>query len=113
MARNFLVALATLLGFGCGEPDVVAQQWVEEGATLLDVRTTSEFGAGHIRGAINIPVQDLPARIDELDGGRRVVVYCRSGNRSATARALLQDRGFEVHDLGTMGRWGRDGDIVR
>ena len=88
-------------------PDV-AQQLVGDGALLLDVRTPEEFTAGHIPGATNIPVGELGSRLGELNEHRSgpVVVYCRSGNRSASARALLETAGFsQVHDLGAMSRW--------
>ena len=59
--------LLALLALACGDPrptsmedpGTEAVQWVESGATLLDVRTPGEFASGHVRGAINIPVQDL------------------------------------------------------
>ena len=100
--------------FGMGtDPEQVtlAHQWVEEGATLLDVRTPGEFGQGHVRGALNVPVQVLGDRIADVPGAR-VVVYCRSGGRSASAAKLLTRYGKEVLDLGPMRAWGRDEDIV-
>ena len=45
--------------------------------------TPGEFADGHVQGALNVPVQVLESRIAELDPARPVVVYCRSGNRSA------------------------------
>jgi rhodanese-related sulfurtransferase len=84
-----------------------ARQLVQAGARLVDVRTPGEFAAGHIPGAINIPVQQLDARMSELqpkDAG--VVVYCRSGHRSGNAARMLKSAGFaDVHDLGPMTRW--------
>ncbi len=83
-----------------------ARQLVAQGATLLDVRTPGEFRAGHIEGAKLIPVQELGSRIAEV-GSRDVpvVVYCRSGNRSATAARMLRDAGYKVYDLGPMSAW--------
>ena len=65
-------------------------------ALILDVRDESEFNAGHIRGAKLIPLINLKERIGELERYREqpIVVVCRSGNRSATASALLGNRGF-------------------
>jgi len=84
-----------------------AHQLVAEGATLLDVRSPQEFASGHIQGAVNIPVQELGRRVDELgDQSGEIVVYCQSGGRSAAAKRLLESRGFaNVHDLGGMARW--------
>lgn len=109
--------LMTTLGLGCAGAGAdananEAQQWVAEGAMLLDVRTPEEFRSGHLRGAVNIPVQELADRIDEIDADR-VVVYCRSGARSARAAQMLRAAGKEVLDIGTMARWGKPEDIVR
>jgi rhodanese-related sulfurtransferase len=84
-----------------------AHQLVAEGATLLDVRSPQEFASGHIEGAINIPVQELGRRVDELgDPSGQIVVYCQSGVRSASAKRLLESRGFaNVYDLGGIARW--------
>jgi rhodanese-related sulfurtransferase len=84
-----------------------ARQRVADGALLLDVRTPSEYSAGHLRGAINIPVQELPGRLGELgDPSRSIVVYCRSGARSGQAKRLMTAGGFDhVADLGAMSRW--------
>ena len=82
-----------------------ARHLVAEGALLLDVRTPHEFASGHLPGAVNLPVQELPFRLKELPAGKKVVVYCRSGARSAVARKLLQSEGHEVLDIGTMAAW--------
>lgn len=84
-----------------------ARQLVEAGARLVDVRTPAEFAAGHIPGAVNIPLQQLDSRLSELEPKEQaVVLYCRSGNRSGTAARLLKSAGFAaVHDLGPMSRW--------
>lgn len=64
------------------------------GALLVDVRTPSEFAEGSAPGAINVPLDALPARLEELRGERPIVVFCRSGQRSARAEALLSRAGF-------------------
>jgi phage shock protein E len=64
-----------------------ARQLVQAGARLVDVRTPDEFAAGHIPGAVNIPVQQLDARMSELEPKDvAVVVYCRSGHRTRLRR---------------------------
>jgi rhodanese-related sulfurtransferase len=102
-------ALALLGLPGCAGDPVrkEAHQWVESGARLVDVRTPDEYAAGHIEGAVNIPVQELPGRVDELaPKDAPVVVYCRSGARSASARRTLEAAGYtKVLDLGPMSRW--------
>ena len=79
---------------------------VEQGALLLDVRTPAEFSEGHLPRAANIPVQVLPNRLSEVgDRSRPVVVYCRSGGRSAQAAAMLSAAGYQVKDIGPMSAW--------
>lgn len=69
-------------------------------AQLVDVRNPAEYEAGALPGARSIPLATLPDRITELDPARPVVLYCRSGNRSVIAAALLEARGFaEVCDV--------------
>ncbi|MGB8331194.1 MAG: rhodanese-like domain-containing protein [Polyangiales bacterium] len=84
-----------------------ARRLVSNGAVLVDVRSPQEFAAGHIEGAINIPVQDLGGRDAELgDKAGEVVVYCQSGGRSAVAKRFLESRGFtSVHDMGGIAQW--------
>jgi rhodanese-related sulfurtransferase len=82
-----------------------AHALVEAGATLLDVRTEAEWSAGHLPGAVLIPVGELGARIAEVPRDRPVVVYCQSGGRSAQAAEMLASAGYDVHDLGGIGSW--------
>ncbi len=74
---------------------------LQQGAVpyLLDVRTPEEFAEGHIAGAINIPVQQLAQRIDEIPPNVPVVAYCRSGRRVEQALPLLRARGHAVTEL--------------
>ena len=61
---------------------------------LLDVRTQEEYNEGHISGSTLIPVQELEAKLNELPKDKKILVYCRSGNRSATASEILVKKGF-------------------
>lgn len=61
---------------------------------ILDVRTVSEFEEGHIENAINIPVDELENRLNELNKEDDLLVYCRTGNRSGTAVKILADAGY-------------------
>ncbi len=63
-------------------------------AQLVDVREPHEVAQGTLPAAINIPLGDLGKRLDELDAGRRVVLLCRSGARSAAAAKFLTKSGF-------------------
>ncbi|MFH8403529.1 rhodanese-like domain-containing protein [Streptomyces sp. NPDC018019] len=69
-------------------------------AQLIDVRNPSEYAAGALPGAVNLPLANLPSSCTTLDPDRPVVLYCRSGSRSVIAAALLEARGFrDVRDI--------------
>ncbi|MCW3078628.1 rhodanese-like domain-containing protein [Segetibacter sp.] len=64
-------------------------------ATIVDVRTPGEFAGHHVPGAINIPLDEVAQRINELkELPKPVIAYCRSGNRSAMAVAILKQHGI-------------------
>lgn len=67
---------------------------VNDSAQLLDVRQPDEVAGGTLPGALNIPLDELPTRLSELDRSRRTVALCRSGGRSAQAAELLTSVGF-------------------
>lgn len=78
--------------------------------TLVDVRTAEEFNAGYIPGAINISLQELQQKLNRIPTDKPVIVYCRSGNRSAFAANILKQAGYtEVYDLGGIIEWARQG----
>lgn len=67
---------------------------------LIDVRTPEEFELGHIPGAVNIPVDDMRDRLEEIDASRRIVLYCQVGLRGYLASNILRQRGYEeVYNL--------------
>ena len=75
---------------------------------LVDVRTPAEYESGHIPTALNVPVDVIGTRPPAVDKASLIVVYCRSGNRSATARKILMDLGYtNVVDFGAVSRWER------
>lgn len=84
-----------------------AKKHVAAGAAFIDVRSPEEFDAEHLPGARNIPVDQLDKRLAEVGPkDKPVVVYCRSGSRSARAANLLASAGFkEVYDLGSYQNW--------
>jgi rhodanese-related sulfurtransferase len=115
MNTNLMIALGLALALALGfsmftragnTPAPDARALVAAGARLLDVRTPGEFEGGHLPGALNIPLQDLQHRLGELAAKEQpIVVYCRSGNRSAQAANLLKSAGYSsIHDLGAMSR---------
>jgi phage shock protein E len=77
-----------------------ARELIARGAVVIDVRTAEEYANAHLSRAINIPVQELPGRIAEIetlvagDRTRPIVVYCAAGSRAAKAKAQLDAAGF-------------------
>jgi rhodanese-related sulfurtransferase len=88
-------------------PGVSRKEHAESTEIVLDVRTREEFTAAHVPHAKNLPVQELRERHDELGAKTtRIVIYCRSGARSAIAAGLLKTLGFtNVIDIGAMSNW--------
>lgn len=73
---------------------------------LVDVRTPGEHAAGHVPGAVNIPLDELPGRLDELRGHDDVTVICEVGGRSAAAAGVLTGAGIDaVNVTGGTSAW--------
>ena len=78
------------------------KQMIKDGAKLVDVRTSGEFSAGALPESINIPLQSLPANMQQLDKEAGIVLYCLSGQRSSMAARFLAQAGYNnIHDLGS------------
>jgi rhodanese-related sulfurtransferase len=84
-----------------------ARALVAAGARVVDVRTPAEFAAGHLPGAVNVPYDELPRRHAELGPpSTPVLLYCRTGRRSAIAAETLRKNGFaQLYDLQAYDRW--------
>ena len=101
--------LKRLFGFGA-KTDFA--QLVAEGAIIIDVRSQGEFGGGHIKGAINIPLGNLTQHLSRLKKDKPIITCCASGMRSASARNILSSNGFtKVYNGG--GWYGLQGKIGR
>lgn len=86
----------------------------QEGIIILDVRTEEEFAEGHIPNAVLLPDTEVKQRAEELlpDKEQTILVYCRSGRRSALAAQELADMGYtNVYDFGGILDW--TGDVVK
>jgi rhodanese-related sulfurtransferase len=84
----------------------------DSNVVFLDVRTMAEWRGelGHVHNAILLPVQELAARLDELDRykGKTILAICRSGNRSRSATILLNQNGFKAFNVaGGMLDWNK------
>lgn len=115
-----LITLLVLLMIGligCSSKDYTisaddALELIENDNTiLLDVRTIAEYEDGHIEGAVLFPLDNLKSSIESAvpDKSTNIIVYCRSGNRSADAIDILVNLGYtNVHDLGGIIDWPYD-----
>ena len=68
---------------------------IEKGAVVVDVRSPSEFQQGSRPGSINIPLNEINARSEQLDKNKTVVLCCASGSRSGMAVGILKKNGFK------------------
>lgn len=92
-----------VLGFADIKPQEAVRLMNHEGAIPLDVREDKEFQSGHILNAVHIPLPLLEERLHELHAHKDqpVIVYCRTGQRSAQAGVVLRKQGFgRVYKLG-------------
>ncbi len=88
-------------GIQCSSPkkaeeakqEVSIKEQVAKGAFLVDVRTPAEFASGSVKGAVNIPLDQVESRVNEFKGKSSVIVFCRSGNRSGQAQSILEANG--------------------
>ncbi len=86
--------------FGIG-PKVDFKELIKNGATIIDVRSKGEYQGGHIKGSVNIPLQNLESGIAKIKKDKPVITCCASGMRSASATGILKSNGFtEVHNGG-------------
>ena len=83
---------------------------LRDGAQAVDVRERYDRDAGHIADTLHIELDELGARVEELDRERPIVFYCRTGSRSALAAQAFAAAGFDAHNLdGGLKAWVKDG----
>lgn len=84
-----------------GGPKVDFKSLIDQGALIVDVRTTGEFKSGHIKGSVNIPLDSIRLKATELKKQNKVIITCcRSGNRSSMAKNILSSAGITVYNGG-------------
>ena len=114
--RTLLLVLLLLFGISCyAETSLVGaitfseltQRLHESKApVILDVRTPREYSSGHIKGALNVPYDELEHRLSEIPGDKssEIIVYCQSGRRAGIAEKILVEKGYmNIKDL--TGHW--------
>ncbi len=122
-----LVMILVLFSFGCGQKNQKpvkeelspvkitaeeAKKMMDEAMVhVIDVRTPEEFSEGHVEKAINIPLDQIAEEIIKVVPSKNdtVLLYCRSGNRSAQAAKILSDLAYtKVYDFGGINDWPYD-----
>jgi phage shock protein E len=95
-----LDSFKNMLGLG---PSVDYKTLIKQGAIILDVRSKGEYNGGHIRGSINISVDQLQKNLHQLrDKQKPIITCCASGTRSSTAKSFLKSNGYaNVHNGGS------------
>ncbi len=86
------------------------KQLLEAGAFLVDVRSPIEFSSGHVKGSVNIPVDQIQNQLKQFIGKKNIVVFCKSGMRSSQAKAILKKNGIE--DVTNGGTWGTINQLI-
>ena len=118
--RKYLVIAALtvaglfIFGFGGGKSSLVSYEELQaklakkENFVLVDVRTPEEFAEGHIAGAVLLPYDEVEQKAAGMlpEKEKAIIVYCRSGRRSAIAADALRGLGYkDVKDFGGISRW--------
>lgn len=86
--------------FGAG-PSVNFKELREKGAVIIDVRTSAEFKAGHIKDALNVPLDTVSRQLQMIKKiNKPVIAVCRSGSRSGMAVNILKKAGIEAYNGG-------------
>ena len=93
-----IATIKQFLGFG---PKVDYKELMKHDATIIDVRTKAEYQQGHIKGSVNIPLNNLSNHYSKLNKTKPIITCCASGVRSAQAKSILKSNGFtDVHNGG-------------
>ena len=87
--------------FGGGKTSEKVTELLEKGALIVDVRTPEEYRGGHIKESVNIPLNKIPNKVNELKRKNKpIITCCRSGARSGMAADQLRKAGIEVENGG-------------
>lgn len=83
-----------------------AFKMMNDDTIILDVRTNEEYNNGHIKNALNIPLDDIINEKIDIDKNKTILVYCQSGNRSQKASSKLVSLGYEkIYNFGGINNW--------
>ncbi|GAA3950108.1 rhodanese-like domain-containing protein [Chitinophaga oryziterrae] len=77
-----------------GSPAIDLANVIKDGAFLVDVRTSAEFANGHVKGSVNIPLDQVASQLSRFKDKKNIIVFCQSGGRSSQAKSILERNGF-------------------
>ena len=80
--------------FGSSNSKANLASLVKKGAFLVDVRSPGEFVDGHVKGSVNIPLDQIASQLSKFKGKEQIVDFCKSGIRSSQAKSILGQNGF-------------------
>ena len=91
-------AIKNALGFG---PKVDYKELLKKGAQIIDVRSRGEYASGHVKGSINLPLNELTSSANKIKKNAPLITCCASGMRSASGKSTLISMGYnDVHNGG-------------
>ncbi|UMB59311.1 rhodanese-like domain-containing protein [Lutibacter sp. A80] len=83
--------------FGGDSSESSIEEYLKEGAVVIDVRTVEEYESGHVNGSKNIVLNTIPTKVKEIKAlNKKVIAVCRSGARSGQATSFLKEQGIDV-----------------
>lgn len=83
--------------FGGGTSAASIEEYLKDGAVVIDVRTIDEYESGHVNGSKNIVLNSIPAKVNEIKKlNKKVIAVCRSGARSGQATSFLKQHDIDV-----------------
>ncbi len=107
---KYIIICLILLLVGCDKQNISPEQAYKmmenEDVVIIDVREYFEYNSGHLENAINIPLDDLEEKINEIDKDKKIIVYCLSGNRAQIALEILAENGYDnIYTFGGIKNW--------
>ncbi len=95
---SFILLALLSLNLQAGEREIRAWQLMDQGALVIDVRSTGEYAEAHLQDALHIPFQRIVSQLEKLEvrKDRNIVLYCRSGRRAGVAEEALVSAGYNA-----------------
>jgi rhodanese-related sulfurtransferase len=98
LRQNLKIKKMSFFGlFGGGSSTANIEEYLKDGAVVIDVRTPMEYQDGHVKGSKNIVLNTIPTKVDAIKKmNKKVIAVCRSGARSGQATSFLKQQGIDV-----------------